>query len=105
MNNTVEIKRFEIVIRKDKLSKIVSLLSKTEVRGYTVIKQAGGLGSSGAVDPGDVILNEENVIVILACQEEKAQKLLTEIQPIMKDLGGMCLISDCLWLGSPTGSF
>jgi len=94
----MKMKRFEIVIRKDKFSRIANLLTKTDVRGYTVIKQAGGLGSRGVVDPDDVILDDENVIVILACLEEKAQKVLVEIQPILKELGGMCLISDCLWL-------
>ncbi len=105
MNNTIAMKRLEIVINKDKFSRIASLLSKTEVRGYTVIKEVGGFGSRGAVDSSDVTLNDGNVVVILACQEEKAQKVLAEIQPIMKELGGMCLISDCLWLERPKVSY
>lgn len=98
MENTIAMKRLEIVISKEKFSRIASLLSKTEVLGYTIIKQAGGLGSRGVIDSNDVTLNNGNVIVILACKNEKAQKVLAEIQPIMKELGGMCLISDCLWL-------
>lgn len=98
MNNTIAMKRLEIVVGEDKLSKIASLLSKIEIQGYTVIKEVGGLGSRGAIDPNDVILNNVNVVIILACQEDKAIKVLAEIQPIMKELSGMCLISDCLWL-------
>ncbi len=98
MNNTIAMKRLEIVINKDKFSEIASLLSKTEVHGYTVIQQAGGLGSRGVIDTNDITLNSGNVVVILACQEEKAQKVLAELQPKMKELSGMCLISDCLWL-------
>lgn len=105
MNNTIAMKRLEIVISKDKFSRIANLLSKTEVRGYTIIKQAGGLGSRGPVEFGDVTLNDGNVVVILACQEDKAQKVLAEMQPIMQELGGMCLISDCLWLERPKASY
>lgn len=104
MNNTIAMKRLEIVISKHKLSELTSLLSKTEVHGYTVIKQVSGLGSRGAVDPNDAIFNSGNVIVILACQEEKAQEVLAELQPKMKELSGMCLISDCLWLEGSRGS-
>ncbi len=98
MNNTIAMKRLEIVIGKDKFSRIASLLSKTEVHGYTVINQAGGLGNRGVIDSNDITLRNGNVVVILACQEEKAKKVLAEMQLIMKELGGMCLISDCLWL-------
>jgi nitrogen regulatory protein PII len=105
MDNTIAMKRLEIVISKDKFSKIASLFSRSDIRGYTIIKHAGGLGSRGPVENGDVTLNDGNVVVILACQEKKAQKVLAEIHPIMKELGGMCLISDCLWLEKPKASY
>lgn len=44
MDNTIAMKRLEIVISKDKFSKLASLFSRSDIRGYTIIKHAGGLG-------------------------------------------------------------
>jgi nitrogen regulatory protein P-II 1 len=75
------------------------------VRGYTVLKNAGGLGSRGMRDPGDVLMEQENVMVVLACKEDQAQKVLNELRPAMKSLSGMCLISDCNWVEGPAVSY
>jgi nitrogen regulatory protein PII len=105
MNNTIAMKRFEIVIGIEQLEQLTELLDRCAVRGYTVLKNAGGLGSRGMRDPGDVLLEQENVMVVLACKEDQAQKIVNEIRPSLKEWGGMCLISDCLWLEGPAVSY
>ena len=98
-------KRFEIVVGIEQLERVTELLEKCSVRGYTVLKQAGGLGSRGVRDPGDVLMEQENVMVVLACKEDQAQKVLNEIRPALKGLGGMCLISECQWVEGPAVSY
>ena len=98
MNNSIAMKRFEIVVGIEQLEQLTELLEKCSVRGYTVLKQAGGLGSRGVRDPGDVLMEQENVMVVLACKDEQAQMTGSEMSSVVKGLGGMCLISDCLWL-------
>jgi nitrogen regulatory protein P-II 1 len=44
-------------------------------------------------------------MVVLACKDEQAQKVVSELRPALKGLGGMCLISDCLWVEGPTVSY
>ena len=88
-------KRFEIVVGIEHLNQLIELLERSEVRGYTVIKNAGGLGSQGIRNPDDVLIADENAVIILACKENQAQKVINELRPAMKDLNGMCLISDC----------
>lgn len=105
MNNTIAMKRFEIVIGVEQLEQLTELLDRCAVRGYTVLKNAGGLGSRGVRDPGDVLWEQENVMVVLACKDDQAQKIVTELRPALKSLGGMCLISDCLWLEGPAVSY
>jgi nitrogen regulatory protein PII len=105
MNNSIAMKRFEIVVGIEQLEQLTELLEKCSVRGYTVLKQAGGLGSRGVRDPGDVLMEQENVMVVLACKDEQAQKIAGELRPVLKGLGGMCLISDCLWLEGPAASY
>lgn len=105
MNNTIAMKRFEIVVGIEQLERLTELLDKCSVRGYTVLKNAGGLGSRGVRDPGDVLMEQENVMVVLACKEDQAQKVLNEIRPALKGLGGMCLISECQWVEGPAVSY
>lgn len=105
MNNTIAMKRFEIVVGIEQLDRLTEILEKCSVRGYTVLKNAGGLGSRGMRDPGDVLMEQENVMVVLACKEDQAQKVLNELRPAMKSLSGMCLISDCNWVEGPAVSY
>ena len=71
MNNTIAMKRFEIVVGIEQLERLTELLEKCEVRGYTVLKNAGGLGSRGMRNPDDVLMEQENVMVVLACKEDR----------------------------------
>ncbi len=105
MDNTITMKRFEIVIGIEQLDHLTDILDRCAVRGYTVLKNAGGLGSRGMRDPGDVLLEQENVMVVLACKDDQAQRVVNELRPALKSLGGMCLISDCLWVEGPAVSY
>ena len=105
MNNTIAMKRLEIVIDEEKLNELIALLGVTGVRGYTFIKNTGGFGSRGERRPDGLFLQEENAMVVLACQEEQAQKVVAALRPRLKEFGGMCLISDCLWVEGPTASY
>lgn len=105
MDNTITMKRFEIVIGIEQLEHLTEILDKCAVRGYTVLKNAGGLGSRGMRDPDDVLLEQENVMVVLACKDDQAQRVVNELRPALKSLGGMCLISDCLWVEGPAVSY
>lgn len=105
MNSTIAMKRIEIVIDEEKLEELITLLNEVGVRGYTFLKKAGGLGSRGTRRPDGLFFEEENAMVILACQEELTQKLVTALCPKLKGFGGMCLVSDCLWVEGPTVSY
>ena len=98
-------KRFEIVVGIEQLGQLTEILEKASVRGYTTIKNVGGLGSRGVRDPDDVLMEQENVMVVLACKDDQAQRIVTELRPVLKKMGGMCLISDCLWLEGPAVSY
>ncbi|MBY0474859.1 MAG: transcriptional regulator [Nitrosomonas sp.] len=105
MNNTIAMKRFEIVVGIEKLEELVEILDNSGVRGYSLLKNVGGLGSRGVRDPDDVLMEEENIMVVLACKGDQAQKVVDGLRPALKSFGGMCLISDCLWLEGPPISY
>ena len=101
----IPLKRIEIVVDEEALGKLLGLLRTAGVRGYTTIKQAGGLGSRGERRPEDYALEEKNAVVILACEEKQAERIIMTIRPRLKEFGGMCLVSDCEWVIGPAVSY
>ncbi len=105
MNNTLAMKRIDIVIGEEKFDALLELLSENKIRGYSILRKVGGLGSRGLRSPYDVLLQEENVLIVVVCEIDQAEKLVASIQPKLKDFKGMCLISDCLWVAGPPISY
>ena len=101
----IPMKRIEIVITDESLNDLIELFREAKVRGYTVIRKAGGLGSRGERNPEYYPLEEENAVMVLACEEEQAEKLIMMLRPKLKEFGGMCLISDCQWVIGPAVSY
>jgi nitrogen regulatory protein P-II 1 len=101
----IAMKRIEIVIEEEALGDLLGLCRSVDVRGYTFIKHAGGLGSRGERLPDDYALGEKNAVVILACEEKQAERIVTALRPKLKDFGGMCLVSDCEWVIGPAVSY
>jgi nitrogen regulatory protein PII len=101
----IPMKRIEIVVTDESLNDLIELFREAKVRGYTVIKKAGGLGSRGERNPDDYIFEEENAMVVIACEENRAESLIMMLHPRLGDLGGMCLISDCQWVKGPPVSY
>jgi nitrogen regulatory protein PII len=104
-DDTIPMKRIEIVIEQEEYDNLIALLREADVRGYTSIKQAGGLGSRGERNPDESFLKEDNAVIILACEEAQAERLIATLRPRLKDFGGMCLVSDCLWVVGPAVSY
>ena len=101
----LSMKRIEIVVNEESLDELLKLLREANVRGYTVRKKAGGLGSTGERNPDDYALEQNNAIMVLACEEDQAEKIVMTLHPRLKDFGGMCLVSDCQWIAGPAISF
>jgi nitrogen regulatory protein PII len=101
----IAMKRIEIVIEEESLGDLIGLFKSVNVRGYTFINRAGGLGTRGERRPDDYALQEKNAVVILACEENQAERVITALRPRLKDFGGMCLVSDCQWVIGPAVSY
>jgi nitrogen regulatory protein P-II 1 len=43
--------------------------------------------------------------VILACEEQQAERMVMALRPRLKEFGGMCLVSDCDWVIGPAVSY
>ena len=98
-------KRIEIVIDENSLDALLKLLRDANVRGYTIIKKAGGFGSTGERNPDDYALELPNAIMVLACEDSQAAKIISILQPNLRSFGGMCLVTDCQWVTGPAVSY
>ncbi|BBD61905.1 nitrogen regulatory protein P-II [Nostoc sp. HK-01] len=92
------IKKIEIVTNSLEITKVIEILEKVGVSGYTVIEDVTGKGDRGKVfnDLETHVLT--NGYVISVCTHEQEQKLVTAIEPILKKFGGVCIVSDAKWI-------
>lgn len=94
----IPVKRVEIVADALELENIVRELDRVGVSGYTVIRNVTGAGERGLRRGDDLTDVFANRLVIVACEEEKLDALVEAIRPILARFGGVCLVSDAMWL-------
>ncbi len=93
------IKKVEIIVAYLELARLLELLQKEGLAvGYTVIKEAVGSGGRGE-RTGDGLSGElTNSYLLIACSEDEAQRIVEIVRPMLKRFGGLCLVSDALWV-------
>lgn len=92
------VKRFEIVIGKLHLDAVTRVLEAAGAEGYTVIRDLTGSGPRGGRRGDDVTDVFRNCMVLCACSPEVAGRLIEQLRPILKTYGGVCLVSDSMWV-------
>jgi nitrogen regulatory protein PII len=90
------VKRIEIVIEEIELENVVEELDRIGVVGYTIVPRAGGRGERGV--RYESLQGLGNVLMTIACDEQQAARVIEVIRPILKRYGGVCLVSDALWV-------
>ncbi|NDP48212.1 MAG: transcriptional regulator [Sulfuriferula multivorans] len=93
------IKKVEIIIDYLELPRLLELIQKEDMAvGYTVIKEAVGSGGRGD-RTGDGFSGElTNSYILIACSEDEAQSIVEIVRPVLKRFGGVCLVSDAMWV-------
>lgn len=92
------VKRVEIVTDTLELDRVLQLLEQSGISGYTVIRNAEGKGQRGVRSGDDVTRVFQNSYVLAACTPEELERVVAVLRPVLKRVGGMCLVSDALWL-------
>lgn len=92
------VKRVELVVDALEVPQLLKQLSNIDINAYTVIREAHGKGDRGTRG-GDIFSGIfDNSYIVIACSEEQSQKIVETVRPILKSLGGMCLVSDAMWV-------
>jgi nitrogen regulatory protein PII len=94
----IAMKRVEIVVDADELSTVCTILDQAGVSGYTVIPQVTGKGDRGDRSRDDLAEPLKNRYVFTACTEPQARAIADAVRGILRRVGGVCLITDCVWV-------
>ncbi len=92
------VKRMEIVTVALRLAEIASLLENVGLTGYTVIKDVTGHGNRGAQHGDELSDAFTNCYVLVACPPDKVDMAVDAIRPLLKQSGGICLVSDAQYV-------
>ncbi|CAD5963091.1 Nitrogen regulatory protein P-II [Planktothrix tepida] len=92
------VKKVEIIISTLEIQEVLEVLDEAKVTGYTVIKNASGKGDRGLSndDLGSVF---SNAYIMTVCTNEKQlEQIVSNVTPLLKRVGGVCLINDATWI-------
>lgn len=89
------IKKIEIIVSYLEVSAVLKILKKNSINRYTVINNVSGSGEHG-YSGDDLITN--SYIMIICTELELAEQLSIAMQPLLKKLGGIFIITDGQWI-------
>lgn len=92
------VKRIEIVTDALELQPLLKALEGVGVSGYTVIPNVVGKGERGLRQGDELTGVFQNSYVLAACPEEILPRVLEVVRPILRQFGGVCLVSDAQWI-------
>ncbi len=92
------LKKLDIIIDSLEMPKVLAILDKNGVSGYTLIDDVKGKGNRGIKDGVEITDVFVNSYCITACQAEKVDAIVAAIRPLLKRAGGVCLVSDAQWV-------
>ncbi|MCB1844062.1 MAG: hypothetical protein KDI09_13955 [Halioglobus sp.] len=92
-------KRIEIVIEEPMAPRLVEVLERLQVSGYTALPNASGKGDRGLRRADELAGDSNNTVFIIACDdEEMVQAVVEGVRPLLSRSGGICLVSDARWV-------
>jgi nitrogen regulatory protein PII len=89
------IKKIEIIVSYLEVPAVLKILKKNLIKRYTVINNVSGSGEHG-YSGDDLITN--SYIMIICTELELAEQLSISMQPLLKKLGGIFIITDGQWI-------
>lgn len=92
------VKKVEIITNTLELERVLRILDKIGVSGYTVIRDVTGKGNRGTVFDDLETEALTNGYVMSICTEDLEHKVVEAVTPMLKKYGGVCIVSDAKWI-------
>lgn len=92
------VKRFEIIIERLHARDVVDAIERAGITGYSLLHDVTGKGDRGDRAGDELTEVFRNCCIIVAVPVEAANEVVESIRPLLKAYGGICLVSDALWV-------
>lgn len=92
------VKKVEIVINSLYTESAIEILESLKVSGYTVIENTSGKGDRGVSCSDFDCVFSSRYILTVCTDEQQLNRLLEKLTPLLKKVGGICLVSDAHWI-------
>lgn len=91
MENVV---RLEIVVDAPHSGRVIEVLEEVGLTRYTLIRGAAGAGERGAQLGDDITGVSNNHYLLTTCPPDRLEAVSAALRPLLRRVGGMCLISE-----------
>ncbi|MEN0021205.1 MAG: hypothetical protein AAF747_10010 [Planctomycetota bacterium] len=88
------VKRIEIIIEKPHIPKVRSMLDSLGITSMTIFESVAGFGDRGDRIGSGVSDAQVMHALLTTCQPDQIDDLSAQLEPLLRRLGGLCLISD-----------
>jgi nitrogen regulatory protein PII len=92
------VKKVEIVINSLYTESALKILETLKVSGYTVIEDTSGKGDRGVSCSDLDCVFSSHYILTVCTDEQQLNMLLEKLTPLLKKVGGICLVSEAHWI-------
>lgn len=86
--------RVEILLDEPLVGRLLELLNKHEIHGYTIFPSSGGLGTTGAWQDDQITRAQHKVLLLAIVDTQKAEHLAEEIEPLLDSYGMIFMLSE-----------
>ncbi|MFN0118083.1 MAG: P-II family nitrogen regulator [Elusimicrobiota bacterium] len=93
-----QLKKVEVIADSVEMTKIIDTLEKLKISGYTLFKGVSGRGDRGMKNDDGLTGVFTNTYLIIVCSESESNAFIELVRPLLKRVGGICLVSDVQWV-------
>jgi nitrogen regulatory protein PII len=90
------VKRIEVILPEGEAQSLIRALESTKLSGYTLIPSVSGRGDRGATVRA--LGHLDNSYLLIACEPTQVESVVETIRPVLRQYGGICLVSDANWV-------
>lgn len=94
----IKMKKVEIIAEAAEIENIIQIFESLDVSGHTIINDISGTGGRGNRFADELTDVFKNKYILTVCDEQKATKITEAVRPLLKKRGGICIVSDVLWV-------
>ena len=94
----IPVKRIEIVVNAPYSPRIIKVLERHGLGGWSIIRHITGSGERGSQWGDELTGVSSNNMIVTTCAPDKLDALMADLGTLLTRAGGICMVSDAHWL-------